>query len=72
MKILWTLPTEQDRADIVDVIAQDNKHPCGFLPSETIERERVVQRSDHVLSGSTDGNRREVTDRDGDIRRLRG
>ncbi|WP_146076091.1 type II toxin-antitoxin system RelE/ParE family toxin [Caldimonas caldifontis] len=26
MRVLWTLAAEQDRADIVDFIAQDNPH----------------------------------------------
>lgn len=31
MRVLWTLSAEQDRADIVDFIAQDNPrcHPDG-------------------------------------------
>jgi len=49
MKILWTLSAEQDRADIVDFIAQDN--PLAAIRMDEIFSAAVGRLAEHPLLG---------------------
>lgn len=49
MKILWTLSAEQDRADIVDFIAQDN--PLAAIRMDEIFSTAVGRLAEHPLLG---------------------
>lgn len=49
MKILWTLSAEQDRADIVDFIAQDN--PLAAIRMDEIFSAAVGRLAQHPLLG---------------------
>ena len=49
MKILWTLSAEQDRADIVDFIAQDN--PLAAIRIDEIFSAAVGRLAEHPLLG---------------------
>lgn len=51
MKIRWTLAAEQDRADIVDFIAQDN--PLAAIRMDEIFSAAVGRLAEHPLLGRT-------------------
>ncbi|CAN7172876.1 MULTISPECIES: type II toxin-antitoxin system RelE/ParE family toxin [Variovorax] len=49
MRVLWTLSAEQDRADIVDFIAQDN--PLAAIRMDEIFSAAVGRLAEHPLLG---------------------
>lgn len=49
MKVLWTLSAEQDRADIVDFIANDN--PLAAIRMDEIFSAAVGRLAEHPLLG---------------------
>lgn len=49
MRVLWTLAAEQDRADIVDYIAQDN--PLAAIRMDEVFEAAVGQLAEHPLMG---------------------
>ena len=49
MRVLWTLSAEQDRADIVDFIAQDN--PLAAIRMDEIFSAAVGRLVEHPLLG---------------------
>ncbi|MDZ7867125.1 type II toxin-antitoxin system RelE/ParE family toxin [Acidovorax sp.] len=49
MKVLWTLSAEQDRADIVEFIANDN--PLAAIRMDEIFSAAVGRLADHPLLG---------------------
>ncbi|MDQ0591043.1 type II toxin-antitoxin system RelE/ParE family toxin [Variovorax paradoxus] len=49
MRVLWTLSAEQDRADIVDFIAQDN--PLAAIRMDEIFSAVVRRLAEHPLLG---------------------
>ena len=49
MRVLWTLSAEQDRADIVDFIAQDN--PLAAIHMDEIFSAAVGRLAEHPLLG---------------------
>lgn len=49
MKVLWTLAAEQDRADIVDFIAQDN--PLAGIRMDELFGLTVGRLAEHPLMG---------------------
>ena len=55
MKILWTLSAEQDRADIVDFIAQDN--PLAAIRMDEIFSAAVGRLAEHPCWDGPDRSR---------------
>lgn len=49
MRVLWTLSAEQDRADIVDFIAQDN--PLAAIRMDETFSAAVGRLAEHLLLG---------------------
>jgi len=49
MRVLWTLAAEQDRADIVDYIAQDN--PLAAIRMDELFEAAVGRLAEHPLMG---------------------
>jgi toxin ParE1/3/4 len=49
MRVLWTLSAEQDRADIVDFIAQDN--PLAAIRMDELFGTAVGRLAEHPLMG---------------------
>lgn len=49
MRVLWTLSADQDRADIVDFIAQDN--PLAAIRMDKIFSAAVGRLAEHPLLG---------------------
>ncbi|MBS3897008.1 type II toxin-antitoxin system RelE/ParE family toxin [Silanimonas sp.] len=49
MKVLWALSAEQDRADIVDFIAQDN--PLAAIRMDELFGSAVSRLAEHPLIG---------------------
>ncbi|MBS0344360.1 MAG: type II toxin-antitoxin system RelE/ParE family toxin [Proteobacteria bacterium] len=49
MRVLWTLSAEQDRADIVDFIAQDN--PLAAIRMDEMFSATVGRLAEHPLLG---------------------
>lgn len=49
MRVLWTLAAEQDRADIVDYIAQDN--PLAAIRIDELFEAAVGRLAEHPLMG---------------------
>ncbi|RZL37358.1 MAG: type II toxin-antitoxin system RelE/ParE family toxin [Rubrivivax sp.] len=49
MKVLWTLSAEQDRADIIDFIAQDN--PLAAILMDEVFSAAVRRLAEHPLLG---------------------
>ena len=49
MRVLWSLSAEQDRADIVDFIAQDN--PLAAIRMDEIFSAAVGRLAEHPLLG---------------------
>jgi addiction module RelE/StbE family toxin len=49
MRVLWTLAAEQDRADIVDFIAQDN--PLAAIRMDELFEAAVGRLAKHPLMG---------------------
>lgn len=49
MRVLWTLAAEQDRADIVDHIAQDN--PLAAIRMDELFEAAVGRLAEHPLIG---------------------
>ncbi|QGW82514.1 type II toxin-antitoxin system RelE/ParE family toxin [Variovorax paradoxus] len=52
MRVLWTLSTEQDRADIVDLIARDN--PLAAIRVDEIFSAAVGRLAEHPLEGQAE------------------
>lgn len=51
MKVLWTLSAEQDRADIVELIANDN--PLAAIRMDELFSAAVGRLAEHPLLGRT-------------------
>lgn len=49
MRVLWTLSAEQDRADVVDFIAQDN--PLAAIRMDEVFAAAVDRLAEHPLMG---------------------
>ena len=49
MRVLWTLSAEQDRADIIDFIAEDN--PLAAVRMDELFAAAVERLADHPLLG---------------------
>ena len=49
MRVLWTLSAEQDRADVIDFIAQDN--PLAAIRMDEVFAAAAVRLAEHPLLG---------------------